>query len=360
MRTEHDLRQALVALEPDRVDLVGLLDRVEVAAGRRRRARRAGTVAAAAVALTAVAAVPVAVARHTPAGPTSAVAPALAGARPATPARLGTPLRFSFAVGAVPGYAITPGWIRPEAQTAAVALDLGAPKDIGDLTVYAAGRYDPTPATAGIPVEVNGHRGFYAAVVDPNTVSDGYRGATKPAVVWEYAAGAWAVVQGDWSPGAALAEELRVARAVRFDRQSTFAVPYRLGYLPAGLHAYGGLQNTTFWAWISLVQFADGAPATADSPAGGALVLDVRAGSLLSGAKAPIRTGTVVGRPARADEYGLIVDFGEYTVSLSVDAAHRTAYPPAVLTKIVAGMRWASAVGKPATWFDALAAVPQR
>jgi hypothetical protein len=372
MRTEEDLRYALRSLEPDGPQTRALLDRVRTGAARRRRARIAGTVAASVVVIGAVAVVaPVATHRLTnttagpSAGPTSARPGAPTPTIPTPPITGSTPgggmLRFHFDLATVPHYVMTSFRIVPGVQTVNIARDTDTGKVTGDLVVYDPGKYDPGPAKRGTPVEVNGKRGYYAKVVDQDTVVPGVPGGAikQYAVTWEYAPNAWAIVQGEWSPATARAQELTIARAVRFDRTRPFLVPFRFGWAPPSLRVFAGQfgVNPEFVnAAISLTDLA-GVPASAPPPSilGDQSVRVLLAPDSTSGALQP--NTTIGGDRAFVDTRMVAVWHDGFLLTLHLGSRSGPT-TVATLRRVVEHLVWAPRVGDIGTWLDGTTFIP--
>jgi hypothetical protein len=371
MRTEDDLRQALLDLEPANPHIPDLLDRVEAAAARRRRRRATTAALATVVAVGGVGAVTPLALRHADraSDPTAtASTPRPSGTTPApTVPPPTTPngwLRFVASSDPVSGYVVSWYAVVPGGQTAVVDERADSPKDLGDIRVYAAGRYDPAAASAGVPLQVRGHQGYFATLIDPDTTDKaGGNGHAKPAVVWEYAPDSWAVVQGDWTPAAARTEELRIANAVRFDRPQRFAVPYRAGFVPAGLVVGGGDITPQPGGWYSTVLFTTAGTelaTTVTASINPPLSIDVHRkneGDAAGLAPTP-RAGQVHGHPAYAENGWLIVDYGSYVVSVQAGYGYERTYPLPVLRKVAEDLTFAPDVNNPTTWYDGATAFP--
>ncbi|HYQ69707.1 hypothetical protein [Actinophytocola sp.] len=232
MYTEENLRTAFSSLEHEAPDTAGILAGL-ARARRQRTARRrvAGVVAAAVVAAVTVGG-SVLVGDMT--GPSGGGNTAAA----VDPGHL-NPLRYPFALDENAGLHVSYGVSRL-AGTATASIGV-TPSDVSNLLeVFVAGRYSPPAGQIGEPVLVNGMKGFYRPDFQyeydlPNT-----KGA--PGVAWEYAPGAWAVLRYRPTEPDAVAPAdvretlLRIAEAVRFDRTTPVLLPFRVGYLPAGLH----------------------------------------------------------------------------------------------------------------------------
>jgi hypothetical protein len=240
MYTEEDLRATLGALEheapaPGRV-LAGL-DR----ARRRRvvRRRTTGMVAAAVLGVVVAGGSIVVTNRADP--PADRPGPVVVD--PQSERRL----QFPFAVEEIPGYQLAYRSLGFESPSQVwVGVDLTDPakyEDVYTLAVYRKGQYDPADAAGGEPVQVRGKPGSYhtamacsCSYTDPDSAWP-----EVPGVAWEYAPDSWALVQyhGKGPEGRLPADlremSLRIADAVRFDRTAPVRVPFRLGYLPAGV-----------------------------------------------------------------------------------------------------------------------------
>ena len=364
MRTENDLRRALIELEPATTSTAGMLDRVRAGAARRRQRRRA-MIAIAAVTVVA-AAIPVGAhqLRHSPGSTATATAqPGVTRTPSARPSPTRTPpsgvtLRFGFESRPTPGYLVVPSSIEPDVQRASIYLaNVGiGRRSFGDLTVYTGPDFDASLALRGEPVTVNGRRGYYASLPDPDTGN----GTRKPALAWEYAPSKWAVVQGDWTPAAARGAELALARAVSFDGTRTFAVPYRAVGLPANLHPFSGLFGVGGGDLISVVELTD-LPldqTTAASKRGAsttAVHLDVRKAGYIYQANA-----TVGGRPAYVSrEWVQVYLASGYALTVSTSQARAADYPAAVLRRIAEAVQPLPDPTVLTQWVDALTALPR-
>lgn len=201
MRTEDDLRAALLSLESRAPEVDAVLAPEVRPQVTRRTLLLAGTAAAAVVA------VPVTVRlvadRETP-----------TGQRPLHP------LEFDFTVqpydGHMPGsFDRSPG----RGQRIGLWRD-GVPR--ATVTVYERGQLDAGLVPTADPLTVGGRRGYYVSQPITGLPS----GDVAWGVFWEYAPDAWASA---WD----LADDtrawsLRAAQATRFDRAAPMRVPYRL------------------------------------------------------------------------------------------------------------------------------------
>jgi hypothetical protein len=209
MYTEEDLRATLGALEREAPDEGSVLAGLERARRRRTVRRRTAGVIAAAVATAVVVAGAMVVPQL--AGQTDQVAASPHFER----------WRYPFAVD-LPGYQVN------YRSAASAQISSADPGHQYELHIFTKGQYDPT---TGEPVTVRGKHGFYRA--------DMYGKESMPGVAWEYAPDSWAelVTVSGMTPADAREAVLRMAGAVRFDRTTPLRVPFRVGYLPAGLQA---------------------------------------------------------------------------------------------------------------------------
>jgi hypothetical protein len=132
---------------------------------------------------------------------------------------------------------------------------------VAQVTVYQPHAFDPSQAEQGKAVTVQGHGGYFGPIDNPNVLPFCSERGTQltcrplgpakqsPALVWEYAKDAWAVVQQsyyntvpeasqpDW--GATLPQLLQVADGVSTNTSTPLLVPFRIGYLPDDLTVMG-------------------------------------------------------------------------------------------------------------------------
>jgi hypothetical protein len=357
MRTEQDLRAAFALLDEHApTECAGLLDEPHPKSRARRVLPLAGVVAAvAAVAI----AVPLLVSGRE--APNRSTPPAAAYEEPVT-------LRYMFTVGDVPGYTITPSLIQRDVQRADIDINVGTGNSTiatpGAIYVYRAGAFDPTPAKSGRPVEVNGHAGYFTKL----TNFDGRPGSLD-AVVWQYAPNAWAMVQVNFhdlaalqgKPVDALAEELKLARAVRTGHPGTLRVPFRFGYLPPGLVTEGAAPELNG----ASIYLGDGRPGDEGRGyLGSALSVRVYPGGdpnngilCQRGEKFTVdgRSGCLAAFNRQTGGGGtaaLSLNVKGGLVGVNVDTEHIGFYSDAQLKQIATTVQLAT-IGDPGTWFDA-------
>ncbi|HTJ36646.1 MAG TPA: hypothetical protein VL738_25780 [Dactylosporangium sp.] len=232
------LRQARTAVPPPRFDIDDA-----VAAGRRLRVRRragwAGSTGAATLALGLAATV---LAPHLGRSP----GPAAGSASPRTPqfafpadplagniqaADFGGTLRMSGTVLVAPTFQAAlvtrpdlPG-VRTEDDGTRHEYGIAA----AVVVVYRPGAFDAAAFTGGEPVSVDGRPGRY---ITSYQLGPGRRG---PAVAWQYADYAWAVVAAtDQRPALSLEQLLSLAVALRPGEPRVPSLAFRLGTVPAG------------------------------------------------------------------------------------------------------------------------------
>jgi hypothetical protein len=129
---------------------------------------------------------------------------------------------------------------------------------VADVNVYRPGAFDPSQVKQGRAVTVQGHRGYFGTVDFPNAtppcpvLGDNKKTCVSnlpeqsPALAWEYAKDAWAVVQSTYNPadrrpqdsfGTSLPQLLQIADGVRTDVTTPLLLPLRIRDLPDGLTA---------------------------------------------------------------------------------------------------------------------------
>jgi hypothetical protein len=336
MYTEEDLRATLSALESEAPGAAGVLAALARARRRQTVRRRVVRVVAAAVVAGVVAGGSVLVADL--AGPDRG---------PAAADPHFERLRFPFAVDESSGFRAAYGAVRFDEPATAWVGAVVVNSDVlysYELDVYAAGRYDPSNDTAGEPVQVNGRTGFYRGDVDCRCDTN----IRVPGVAWEYAPDSWAVVRyqpaampGSVPPSDVRETLLRVAEAVRFDRTTPVRLPFKVGYLPAGL------QPDEFApAEMNTVVIGHASVALA----GDAGRLDIWIAESFDGSGAH---GEPVVRVEEGDVKLVTVNLGEIFVQLtgkgfSVDE----------LKKIARSITPAAGLRDVGTWFDATQALP--
>jgi hypothetical protein len=233
MPTIDDLRTVLVSREefagdPDTV-------RHHLASPPRRRVL-APTLAAATVAALAVGGVLLAASesdRQQPSGgrPESTVPPATTA-----PPGAGQTLDWAFSVGAVTGYQFTSIGFSAESETARITHS-DTSSLAGFVTVYSPG-VEPKAlqlSANGQHVVVNGTNGTFLPGTEPDTVHAVDHPDSWPRLLWHYRSDAWAEIDGPFAfddgihmydNGAARADELRIAEAVRIGAGGPITMPF--------------------------------------------------------------------------------------------------------------------------------------
>jgi hypothetical protein len=199
------------------------------------RASRGAAIAPALVGMVFLAACAV----NNPVTPAAATAPSSAPAQSTTPRPTPptfTSLTYAFDVRPLAGMTSTD--VRSGMDYQQIEVDSTAPTPTPDAWVlaYPPGGFRPTRPAGAVDVQISDHPGFTGTIpaTGPGmtSVSDG---PGLDAVAWEYAPGAWAVVQtaGPQQLGAVPASPLRIAGAVTFSGTHPVPVPVTFGYLPA-------------------------------------------------------------------------------------------------------------------------------
>jgi len=131
---------------------------------------------------------------------------------------------------------------------------------VAQLTVYQPHAFDPSQAEEGRAVTVQGHRGYFGPIDNPNVLPLCSERGTQltcqplgpakqtPAVAWEYAKDAWAVAQQSYDSGpsapatqwgATLPQLMQIIDGVRTDASTPLLLPFRIGHLPDGMIVMG-------------------------------------------------------------------------------------------------------------------------
>jgi hypothetical protein len=268
---------------------------------------------------------------------TTGTAPA--GTTGRNPEQVATRPPFAFTIGgSTGGVQVVPFAVDAGLQTAAVRL----PADQNKLwlEVYEPGRFDAKAWTGGTPVDVNGMRGYYTA----KRLDAGRRSGASVTLVWEHAAGAWAVLRGDATGPDVKSVAVRAARAVTFGKPTAVRVPFTMGHRPAGLRALRVESD----ADTASVQFTRSA-----SPTG--VALTIRAYPPALDAKEWKPNGRAAGRPAMWAEPltpggpaspKVLVDFGTLRLALVGEGG----VDRAALEQIVKGLTVATTLDRKQWW----------
>lgn len=346
MRTEADLRAALVAREAMSPDPDAVLAGVRETVVRRRR-RTAGAVAAAAIAVAAAITLPVLVVRGGSettgrggiAAPTDQATSPPQFFRPDASGRM--PFSFTVRPGQFAGFEFTPFAAEADSELWEVIM-IGEDGPPASLNVYGPDSgivFDD--AEDVVSTEVGGAPAWFSAWPDESFLR------------WEYAPGAFA---GIISRPAAAERELRaMAEAVEFGEPFMAKVPYRLDHLPAGMTPINVVQDIGDDEPTSVLQMEAGCSIFQLESAP---VEDCRFMNIAIGEDEPIHADlestTIAGHPARCTGLtgstrckveldGLTVDIGGGTVD--------------ELARIVEGMTLA-VWEDPTTWYDLDDALP--
>jgi hypothetical protein len=369
MRTEQDLRAAFTVLEDNApLEIADLVDE----SAPRHRLRTNLTLAAAAATVVAVAVgVPALVSRHNSAGSGQVSTPP-ASPPPAAHPEAPVSVRYSFTVGSMPGYTFTPYSVHRNFQRTDITIGSGGNGQSaqGQVYVFAPGAFDPASAKRGKAVPVNGHPGYFASLALAEPVPND--NTKLPAVVWQYAPNAWAMVQADFrdlealrgKPVDAQAEEVKIAREVHTDQPQALRVPFRFGYLPPGVVTEGGApEQDGVWVYLG-----DGRPGDAQNGGfGSALSLWYYPSSDANGVfcHEGTRKFTVDGRggcfmtdDATHRTTGLYLNTADGLIEMLVDSKHVGIYTDEQLKHIATSLQLAN-IHDRSTWFDGTTVMPQ-
>jgi hypothetical protein len=225
-----------------------------------------------------------------------------------------------------------------------------------ELYVYEPGRLDVARYLTGEALNVNGHPGYFKVAVDPDTY-----GTTHPVeratVVWQYTPGAWALVMST-QDNVRQEQLMLIATSLVLDTPVAARVPFKAGYLPAGLRAVRLSQNLLDSTNPSASVTFDVATAdvsTIDSEAGLQRPLQITAMPAVPRLWNP--TGTGAGYPMmRIAPSQIAIDVGGWWIELRTG----TGTPPmtdADIERVMGAMSLAT-LTDPTTWFDATTAIP--
>ncbi|HET9143682.1 hypothetical protein [Actinophytocola sp.] len=338
MYTEDDLRAVFGDVEREAPELSGTLAGLDRLARRRTVRRTALGMAAAVVTTVAIAATALVVTNLTEDHQTPAAPPA-------------APLRLTFAVDPIAGKTVR--HLARDATKQRVTLNDAAGTINNDIiTVYAPGAFDPSEARTGEPVEVHGRTGYFRPDLPCQCETEmGY-----PTIAWEYADNAWATaVDMKMSPPHQLppeqlkANQRRIAEAVRFDRTTPLLIPFRVGYLPAGVRPRSANLALDARGTPRMVEL--GWPAAGD--------INIEAGPNLTGQLPVGETALGPGAVTVPDRLGepktdwVGVNFGSFGVRVRV-----TGLTKAELLRIMQSITPVADFADPDTWFDAEEAIP--
>lgn len=269
----------------------------------------------------------------------------------------GIELRFIGSMRPVPNYRISQPMFASGRQITEVSGH--GVEEIGDVTVYNEGAFQPSTIGHAQPVTVGKIHGLFGEVLV--TVPDPSKHVVPtPTLAWQFSSGRWATVTGWWPSEQALhhlrldplTEAKRIAAAFDTSVSRPLLVPFRVGYLPSGLERTGGLEGF------------GGQPAPPPTPrgipwhgsigfgatAGGSAVVDVGARPN-QGTGLPPGTFDLGGHPAliRPDKtLDLDIYFGQAVVTIITSGVSRDE-----LIKIGRSISVASNVNDVSTWFDA-------
>jgi len=149
------------------------------------------------------------------------------------PSALGRDLWFTPYVHPIEGYDVTAISMDNSAVGIGVRYPGHTDSEAGDITAYAPGIWDPALAKGSTRLTVHGRPAYYGVM--------NQGGYMLPTLAWQSGSGGWIVIRG-WNDAAARSrhldprtEELRVAAKVDDAAAERLHLPFRIGYLPAGL-----------------------------------------------------------------------------------------------------------------------------
>lgn len=266
----------------------------------------------------------------------------------------GIELRYVGSIGPVPNYQVDGTAFTADRQITNVTGHR-LPR-IAQVTVYAEGAFDPATIRQAQRVTVGGVHALFGDVVTTD-VSVG----NVPTLAWRLGSGRWITVTGWWPSILApfhlhldpLTEAKRIAAAIDTSVSRPFLVPFRVGYLPAGLERAGGeYLRPDASSWADNVEFRA-------APGGSGGLVNEIAASPANAVDQPSDTFTLNGHPAWIDttsgtpatgekQLTLHINFGQMVVSISATGLSRDE-----LIKVGRSVSVASKADDDSTWFDA-------
>jgi hypothetical protein len=307
-----------------------------------------------------------------PVTPAAATAPSSAPAQSTTPAPAPptfTSLTYAFDVRPLAGMTSTDIRSGTDYQQIEVYSTAPTPMPVAWVLAYPPGGFRPARPAGAVDVQIGGHPGFTGIVpaTGPGmtSVTDG---PGLDAVAWEYAPGAWVVVQtaGPQQLGVVPASPLLIAGAVTFSGTHPVPVPVTFGYLPAGLTPSSITSTVQGPTRSTVVDFG--------SQQRGLLGMSVEIGSGEPGFSpgahrgSPIALGGFTGYYDQACSSIYLVGKGVYVAITSTGHLNGNCQPPAdatapslsTLTQVLHGLSFAPNQTDPTTWLPATEAIPTR
>jgi hypothetical protein len=208
-----------------------------------------------------------------------------------------------------------------------------------EVTVYAVGRFDPTYAKTGQPVDVNGHGGFFHPATWDAVGPEERDGRRHDAVLtWQYADTAWASVQAMTPLTANVDRMLELARALRPDERTPVRVPLSLANVPTNM-PLAGMQDNDFGTTLEF------GPCTTQTRGQDCATLFKSVGSL----RVQIVDGGDVANDVTSDgSHAVLVQDG-MSAQFDMNGPNGTALP-AEFEDILGSVTWAPDPGDDATW----------
>jgi hypothetical protein len=115
-----------------------------------------------------------------------------------------------------------------------------SPNDVGTVTVFRPGAFDPKDFKSGRPVKINGHAGWYQS-----SVTTSQYGRPSPAVAWPYAANAWTVISTSDRGGLTQQQLTDLAAKLTSGPPQPARVGFKLSYVPKGFQLAAAGPSST-------------------------------------------------------------------------------------------------------------------
>jgi hypothetical protein len=234
--------------------------------------------------------------------------------------------------------------------------------EIGDVTVYTKGAFDPSTIQNAQPVTIGRIHALFGTVMVTLGPPVGPKVVPTPTLAWQLDSGRWIAITGWWPSELALhhlhldalTEAKKIAASIDTSVTRPFLIPFRVGYLPSGLQRAGGQYSYPLDNHGVMVDFQAAGHASPWVRFATGQVDDPRPTTLLlNGHPAGIQTTTELGDPKHPNKItnktlDLVIYFDQSALTIQTKGVSR-----AELIKIGSSVSFASNINDTSTWFDA-------
>ena len=282
-----------------------------------------------------------------------------------------TALSYTFAVRSIAGVISTASRTGPDYQRVEVDSTAGDRIPVGWILVYPAGGFRPDRPAGATDTRVAGRPGF-AGLIPPDGpgMTRTSHGPGLNAVAWQYAPGAWAVVQSAGPPqsGVTAPTAQEIAEAVDFTSQHPVRLPAKIRYLTSGLTPRSITTTVQGPGRLTGIDFAS------DDRSRLGMSIEMETGDRNPGLGTAHRRGSPIALDGFTGYYDkacgsiYLVGKGVYVAVTSTEhldgecrAPAGTSVPSlATIEKVVRGLSFAADPADTSTWFNAAEAIPTR